>query len=498
MVRVKKKVIAIVLTIALALSLVSFTACFGRGEGGKQYSQYTINAVWCDDEKTLSVEMELIYRNSYLVELSYLSLHLFPQAFREGAKYAAVTSSYEIQNAFPDGEVNYGTFTLKDVTIGGKAAKYRIEGVDENILTVDFPSPLLPTHTIMIGITYTVRLPNIRHRFGWYGNTVNLGNFFPIAAVFENGEFHQDPYYSWGDPFFSAVAKFCVSITAPKNLIAAMSGLSEREELEGDTAITRAQIKRARDFAIVLGEFAVLEEEVDGILIRYYHTECDEPEKNLQTAVDSIKTFNELFGKYPYKSFSVVQTPFLHGGMEYPGLVMISDMLDGACFREVIIHETAHQWWYAVVGVNQVRHAWIDETLAEFSTTLFFEHNPDYGVTYEQRIASALSAYTLFADLYRHKPNFSTAMCRHLSEFRSAREYVYLTYVKGQIMMDALRAQIGADAVIQGMRYLYEQNKFGIVTPALFTAAFENASQRQLASFFDAWTSGTIQIFANP
>src|SRR5699024_3207279 len=82
--------------------------------------------------------------------------------------------------------------------------------------------------------------------------------------------------------------------------------------------------------------------------------------------------------KYPYSQFSVVEADFYIGGMEYPNLVMIDQSLysdDSEEYLELVtVHETAHQWWYGVVGNNQIEEAWLDEGLTEYSTLLYYRH----------------------------------------------------------------------------------------------------------------------------
>jgi aminopeptidase N len=66
--------------------------------------------------------------------------------------------------------------------------------------------------------------------------------------------------------------------------------------------------------------------------------------------------------------------------MEYPALVMISDNIgEHISYEEVIVHEVAHQWWYSLVGNDQINYGFLDEGLTEYSTILFFENNPEYG-----------------------------------------------------------------------------------------------------------------------
>jgi len=481
-----------VVALSAVLTLFVFTGCSLFGDKFSLMANFTMEIQLHEDGHGIDVSMTLDYRNSYDVELSELKLHIFANAFREGAKFSPVSAS-EAAEAFGSG-ARYGGIDIKSVSVGGNAVGVDIGGEDKNVLTVPFSNALMPTHRTNIEIDFSVRLANVRHRLGYYDGVVNLGNFFPIPAVFSGGEFLTNVYYYIGDPFFSVAANFDVSITKPNNLIAAMSGATVRE-VEAGRATTSAQIKGARDFAIVLGEFNVINADVDGIDVRYYFVADDQAEKNLQAAVDAITTFSDMIGEYPWASFSTVKAPFLHGGMEFPALTIISDALSGDLFREVIIHEAAHQWWYAVVGNDQVRKGWIDESLTQMTTSLFFEANPQYGVTYESRMAEALSMLTLYAQVFRDQPNFSTAMCRPLGEFANSLEYVVMAYYKGKIMLDVVRTQIGNEAFMLALRNLYADNMFGVIDRDLFIAAFETASQRQLAPFFDAWLDGTIAVF---
>ena len=490
--KLKKGGIVLLAAVLVALFIPLFTACSLMGDKFSNFSHYSMDITLRYDDKAIDVSMTLDYRNNYDVELKDLHLHIFANAFREDAQFRPV-AAHEMADAFPNG-ASWGGIDIKSVSVAGSSVPVEIIGEDYNVLRAPFANALMPGHRTNIQIEFSVQLANVRHRLGWYNGLINLGNFFPIAAVFQNGAFATNVYYYLGDPFFSAASNFDVSITKPSNLTAAMSGATVREA-NGGTATTTASIQGARDFAIVLGEFEVIHQMVGDVQVRYYFHNDSESAKNLQAAVDSMVTFSDMFGAYPWATFSTVQTAFLHGGMEFPALTMISDELSGDTFREVIIHEAAHQWWYAVVGNDQVRHSWIDESLTQMATSLFFEANPQYGVTYESRMAEALSMLTLYAQVFRDQPNFSTAMCRPLGEFANSLEYVVMAYYKGKIMLDVVRTQIGNEAFMLALRNLYADNMFGVIDRDLFIAAFETASQRQLAPFFDAWLDGTIAVF---
>jgi len=459
----------------------------------KNVSNYQIDLVFNAETNVLTGVQTVDFFNSFNVELPEIHFHLFANAYREGAQFSPFTQS-EINDAFPNGP-SFGGIEITSLKVNGTDAPIVIGGRDEDRLIVKLPRALMPTQRVEIEMEYTLTIPNVRHRLGHYNGIVNLGNFFPIAAIFENGAWNQSVYYSKGDPFFTKVKNFDVSITTPSRLTAAMSGRVQRENLTGGRTRHTSSSRLMRDFAIVLGEFQVVTGTVDGIEVRYYFTQEMSmlSQEALSVSMDSVRVFNELFGKYPYETLSVVKTHFLHGGMEYPGLVYISDVLSGNHFRDVIIHEIAHQWWYAVVGNDQVAHAWLDESLAEYSVALFYERMPQFGITYNDRIAEALRTFALFEDVFGK--NFDGSMNRGLSEFNSVYEYVVVAYHKGAVMLSSLRKVIGDDAFFRAIRNYYETQKFQIARPEHLVAAFEAASNRDLQTFFATWFAGDIQTF---
>lgn len=483
------KSIALVLIIILCVPLV---AC--ETADVKERTKYCIKAIYDENAKTLSARMEVAYVNNTDAILDEVCFHLYPSAFREGARFNPVPED-KISTAYHSG-TSYGGIEISRVCVNENAIEVKICGQDEDILSVPLKSDLLePSEKVNIQIDFTLTIPAVRHRFGYEGNTVNLGNWYPIACVYENGQFDTHPYYQNGDPFYSECADYEVSVTVPKDLTVAHSGKeTKKKEVNGETATYHSSIANARDYAMVIGDYKTLSTEVNGVEINYYYQSDEKPEFSLTTAVDAIKTFSRLFGAYPYDSYSVVETAFLHGGMEYPSLTYISNEVTGSMKTEVIVHETAHQWWYAVVGNDQVNHAWMDEGLTEFTTGMFYEENPSYGVDNEKRIADALSAYVLYYDAFKNA-NADTSMNRKVCDYKSSFEYTYMTYVKGELMFSAIRDVIGEKAFTKALRSYYEKYKFSQAKPDDMIGCFEKASKKEMKNFFSAWLEGKVQSF---
>ena len=87
--------------------------------------------------------------------------------------------------------------------------------------------------------------------------------------------------------------------------------------------------------------------------------------ESLDAGVKAVKAFSDMIGPYPYPTLSVVQTDFFIGGMEYPNIVLIDqsmyDESEAGMLEYVIVHEVGHQWFYGVVGNDQVMEPWLDE-----------------------------------------------------------------------------------------------------------------------------------------
>jgi hypothetical protein len=108
-------------------------------------------------------------------------------------------------------------------------------------------------------------------------------------------------------------------------------------------------------------------------------------------AAKAIANFSQWFGPYPYGSLALTQMP---GDLSqgWPGLVFLSsfaflspqeqidlrlDPVNRALDSQVLVHETAHQWWGDLVLWKSYRDQWLEEGLANYSSLLLLEQqNP--------------------------------------------------------------------------------------------------------------------------
>ena len=469
------------IALCAALLLLCLSAAFAGCKGEEERSLYAIDAVY--EDGTLKAALDLDFYNDTENELTVLDFNLFGNAYREGARYAPVSAQFAASAYY--GGPSYGGMEIVSVS---PCKGWEIAGEDENILRVTLGESVFPAERTALCIEYELRLASVNHRTGiTEGGVVNLGNFYPVLCVYEEGKgFAECPYYSNGDPFYTACADYDVTFAADAGLTVAASGKQVSQTVAGGMRTLRFALQNARDFAIALGDLNVAQTTAGGVTVRYYYRDDAQAQAMLGTLAESLAYFSDTFGAYPYETYSAVQTGFCYGGMEYPGLVYLSDALSRDDLLYTAVHETAHQWWYAAVGNNECEYAFLDEGLAEYSCYLFFSEYDGYGISAVDRLKMAHSACNALVSVQEKVfGEADTSMNRPLSEY-GAYEYVVIAYDKGMLLFDALRDAVGERAFFSSLKRYYKQNEGKIATPATLAAAFKNAgASGVIASFMD-------------
>ena len=446
------------------------------------------------ENKSAEVTQNINYINNTDSILKTLKFHLYPEFFKEGAT-SCVVSNTKLNQAYPNG-MSYAKFEIERIKVENRDVSPTFEGKYNNILCITLFDSLLPEKDVNIEIEFNFTLPNCEHRFGHGENTINLANFYPIACVYENNNFSTNPYNSNGDPFYSDVANYNVEITLDRNYTVASSG----EKISETTAENNKTINYSaivvRDFALVVSnKFEVISATFKDTTIEYYYFNDENAEKSLQAGVDSIKTFSSLFGEFPYKNFSIVKTDFIYGGMEYPNLIMISKDIENLDdYLNVIVHETAHQWWYAMVGNDEFTLPWLDEALTEYSTILFYDNNQGYNLNHKQMVEANHKNYSTFITVYTDVLGSIDTSMRAVNEYDTEPEYTYCTYVKGVLMYESLYTLIGEKDFYKALKIYFENNKFKNASQVNLISSFELSCEQNLSNFFDSWINGKVVI----
>ena len=480
----------IILVCAVLASLVfigcSSCGCNSCADKEKNRTKYEIVAEYAPENRTLAGTAKVTFENTTNTEISALKFQIYPNAYRKDALYKPVSTAYE-SSAYYAGE-SYGEMVISSVN-GSK--NWELMGEDKNILCAYLERSLFPGEKVVLDIGFMTKLASVNHRTGITRRTVNLGNFFPILCGIKNDGFYECIYYSDGDPFFSDCADFKLRLTLPKEYEVAATGTIEEERMLESKRVYTMSASKVRDFALVLApDYKTLQTTVNGKTVFYYYYADEKPEESLLVAKEAFAFYEKEFGVYPYASYTVAETGFCLGGMEYPRLVMISDAVKGEERAKVIAHETAHQWWYAVVGSDQTENAWQDEGLAEYSTVLFFEEYEKYGFTREQTVMQALKEYRSYYDVYGSVlGRTDTRMTRNLKDYISDYEYRCLAYDKSLVMFDTLRKSVGNKKFTAGLKRYYEACAYKTATVGDLVGGFERVGL-DVGGFFESFLEG--------
>jgi hypothetical protein len=249
------------------------------------------------------------------------------------------------------------------------AAGVRLRATRPNATTlvVRPPRPLAAGSTISVRLSYSLRVrSNEMERISRWDGGLRLGSFFPILAWDPRSGWATDPPPRIpGEASTTPVADFDVHVRAPRRLVVGATG--------EQVAPGRWRARAVRDFALAAGRFRVASGTIDvpgRVRVRALVAPPNGADAHLflGLAERSLASLARRYGPYPYPTYTVVVPPDLGAaGIEYPTL---SYSGDPPTIRATIVqHETGHQWFYSLVGNNQARDPWLDETLATWAQT---------------------------------------------------------------------------------------------------------------------------------
>ncbi len=327
-------------------------------------SLYRIDLEISDDYLLLNGHEEVIYTNREDVPLNEVYFRVFTN-------------------------ITGGTTQVSSVEVAGKIAKPSYEYAD-TALRIPLFEPLQPGEEVNIQMDFKVdialEMGGNYGLFGYFEDILVLDEFYPAIVVFDDEGWNVEIPPETGDLTYFDTSFYIVTVTAPKDLVMAASGIELSAQTAGGKQTRTFAAGPARDFYIAASEkFNIVSEKVGETTVNSYTFKkyADGAELALQFAVDSIRHFNDRFGPYPYTEFDIVSTPLQALGIEYPGIVGISlDLYDTNAevlglpapilLESVVAHEVAHQWFYNIVGNDQVDEPWLDEALAQYATYLYY------------------------------------------------------------------------------------------------------------------------------
>jgi Peptidase family M1 domain len=338
------------------------------------------------------------------------------------------------------------------------------ERVRCSALEVRLAAPVPRGGTGAISLRFEVSGRRVRDRFGRVGDTVLLGNVIPVLAVRDQRGLHLEPYSDRGESFYSLAARWDAVLHLPERLRAATTGTVVAEGTGGGERMLRVSSAQARDFSLALGPLSFVEAEQDGVRVRVFAARRVAGARgSLRVARRALRLLGRRLGPYGSSELEVVLVRGGLGagiGMEYPELVFTIPAAD------VITHEIAHQWWYGLVGNNQYREPWLDESFAQYSQERLHPSS---------NFCRPRNPYGLVAPWRRHIRLDSTMELFERAAPDAVGEVIYLA---GSCALQRLERDLGGDRMTAVLRLLQTRLRHGLMTRSDVVAAIRKVAPR--------------------
>lgn len=345
-----------------------------------------------------------------------------------------------------------GTFALGLVAQGTQPLSAWLNG---SVLEVPLARPVEPAGTADLSVEFTLQVPRAAGRLGRTSQAMALGNWFPTLAT-HRGDWDRRQYVDVGDAFVTEVANFDVEIRTLQPVEVAHTG----QLVSRDGTRWRMSASGVRDFALALsGSFSVATSAANDTSVIAYSL-SSQAERLASAAAEMLNWYGGTLGPYPYAQLKVVELelPASYGGMEYPGLVMISsrvgELSRGSALEQLLAHEIAHQWFYSLVGNDQIDDPWLDEAFATYAPIWFYLET-------SEAVGRRLAREQLQGPPGR-------PVNRSIYEFADDGPYFTAVYQPGARFLHEARSVMGDDSFIAALRAYVQLFAHRMATPRAF------------------------------
>lgn len=509
----------------------------------QQEVNYNIHVTLNDRKHELHAAETIEYINNSPDTLVFLYFHLWPNGYSDNKTQLAkeILNRNGKQKLFNDPELR-GYIDSLDFKAEGKYVQWNSLPGFPDICKIILNKPLSPGDTTYISTPFHVKLPKgVTSRLGHIGESYQISQWYPKPAVYDRTGWHQIPYLDQGE-FYSEYGSFDVSITLPANYIVGATGNLQNEEerkhletLASDSSWMKTpdsnrddfppssnQLKtlrytenRIHDFAWFADKrFHVLKGSVKlpvtgrevTIWAMFTNKESGLWKKSISYINNALWYFSKWNGEYLYNNFTAVQSALTSGsGMEYPGITVIGLAKDPYFLDEVIAHEICHSWFYSVLGSDERRFPYMDESLASAYESRYMEERYPGKKLWElsfnnRKLARLLNITEIPAQreqeiewLVPARSNIEQAINLAAADY-SYDNYGNIIYYKAGQGFNYLRTFLGDSLYDSAIHDYYNKWKNKHPHPKDLSNIFETHTDKDLSWFFDDFLGTTKRL----
>ncbi len=290
-----------------------------------------------------------------------------------------------------------------------------------------------------------------------------------------------------------------IYMTVPNKYVTLSNGLLISKKVNADGTRTdywKMDLPHAPYlFFMGVGDFAVIKDSYKGKEVSYY---VEKDQANYARGVfgltpEMIKFFSDRLGvEYPWQKYSqMVGRDYVSGAMENTTATLhqesayqnARELADGIGWESTIAHELFHQWFGDLVTTESWSNITVNESMADYSETLWFEYKygKDKGDEQNQQ------------DKQRYLSNPEDAKKDLVRFYYADKEDVFdnVSYPKGGAVHHMLRNYVGDEAYFKSLNNYLTTNKFKNGESHQMRLAFEEVTGKDMNWFWNQWFYGS-------
>ena len=376
---------------------------------------------------------------------------------------------------------------------------------DQTLFRLELPRPLPAGAEVIVRLEFTSKVPRTFARTGYIGDSYFLAQWFPKIGVLTNEGWEAHQYFPV--EYFADYGTYDVRLTVPSEYqVGATGELAGRPRQNDDGTTThRYRQEMVHDFAwtawpdylVYTEDFEFLPGHETEITLMLSPEHKGLRDRYMEATRNGIRYFSEWFGPYPYTTATIVDPSFNSGagGMEYPTFFTGGAPLfpaEGVLRPEgVTIHEFGHQFWYGLVGNNEVVDAWMDEGFNSYSESRV--QSVAYGPNHQS--ISVFGLPIVFRDVEiphkwsgspRYRAN-AKLMVENVPSYRQGAPYGAMAYNKPELMHWTLEGFLGWETYREVLATYHMRYRYAHPTPDDFFEMVSDVSGVEMDWFFDQW-----------
>lgn len=291
----------------------------------------------------------------------------------------------------------------------------------------------------------------------------------------------NDSYWFWLGPWYPSTTDNAerptaeIELRVPAPFIPFASGaVVERTSGDGFATVRTRLDHPAQYLAIAAGKYEVFEDSRGGLTARVASYAGGKEKASRQLILNlfaAAEFYGQLFNRpYPFSEVSVIEVNSWGFGIAPAGVVFITQEaynpigdITSRFFSEGIneryVHEVAHAWWGHVSRTASDEEAWLNESFAEYSAALCLHAMRGGGKAGEREFEKLLREWASRSK--QIGDGASLYLATHLgpqeNDEDAERDYAYLVYGKGPLVLHALRQELARTqgGEEQGDRYFF-------------------------------------------